>query len=268
MNALVAERREMTLAPAWELPSLENVELKLPRWLASVLALAVVFAATAIALEWRDPRLHRLHLEGRFERVSALSVQQAVEPALGQGFFGVDVAAVREQVTRLPWVARARVERRWPSGLDVRVWEREPLARWNDGSLLDVDAVAFTPADVGEPALQRLPELAGPEGNERLVADSFRQLSAAVESTPLALSGLRLDARGEWTAQTRLGIELRLGSEPVGSKIDVITGALLAAVGNRLDEVAYVDLRYTNGFAIGWVSARDAGRASGDTPHG
>jgi cell division protein FtsQ len=47
----------------------------------------------------------------------------------------------------------------------------------------------------------------------------------------------------------------RLGAgAPRRTSSPVLLGALPASLGERLADVAYVDLRYTNGFAIGWIS--------------
>ena len=265
MRAMTVERG----ARALELPAIDELrKLEIPsRWLWIASLAALLMATTTLAMQWRDPDLSRLRIEGKFERVSPQVLREAALPSLGQGFFSVDVDAVREELTQLPWVAKARVERDWPTGLSIRVWEREPFARWNGESLLDTGGVAFTPAaqDMPESLLGKLPRLSGTAGNEALVASSYRRLSAALEDTVLAINGLALDARGEWTAQTRMGLTLRLGDGDVADKLPVLTGALLAAVGNRLDEVAYVDLRYTNGFAIGWI-ANQTGEGQAGAP--
>ena len=265
MRAMTVDRT----ARSFELPALDQLQVP-SRWMWGGLIAALTLGVATLVVQWRDPDLSRLRIEGQFERVSPEVLRQAVLPALDRGFFETDVEAVRDQLTQLPWVARARVERSWPAGLRIRVWEREAYARWNDGALLDTEGAAFEPATADRPEalMNTLPQLGGTPGNEVLVAQSYRRLSAALEDTPLAISGLQLDPRGEWTATTRLGLVLRLGAGDIGEKLPTLTGALLDAVGGRLDEVAYVDLRYTNGFAIGWVNQDGTQQGRAPVPNG
>lgn len=241
---------------ALPVPAAPSITLRLPRWLPGLGLAVLATGLLMLALQWQQPMLSRLQIEGHFDRVTPESVRQVTATHLAQGFFSVDLEAIRNDVAALPWVARARVERVWPTGVRVRVWEREAYARWNADALLDTGSVAFTPApgDLPESLAAKLPRLSGTAGNEKLVIETYRRLSQALAETPLALSGLQLDARGEWTAQTRRGVELRLGAGDAAEKLPVLTGALPASLGERLADVAYVDLRYTNGFAIGWVS--------------
>lgn len=246
--------RSLRALPLPAPPSLSK--LRLPRWLPALGLAVLAVGLLILALQWHQPMLSRLQIEGHFDRVTPESVRRATELHLAQGFYSVDLEAIRSDVAALPWVARARVERVWPTGVRVRVWEREAYARWNADALLDTGSAAFTPAaaDIADARVAPLPRLGGTPGNERLVSDTYRRLSQALAETPLALNGLQLDARGEWTAQTRRGIELRLGPGAAADKLPVLLGALPASLGERLAEVAYVDLRYTNGFAIGWLS--------------
>ncbi len=239
-----------------------TARLRWPQWLPALLLLAL--AALALAtLPGHEPQVSRLQIDGRFNQVTPEAVRQAAATHMELGFFSVDVDAVRDGVTALPWVAQARVERIWPIGVRIRIWEREATARWNDDALLDGRSKVFRPdaSDLAQERLAALPRLSGTPGNEALVARTWIALSQALETTPLALAALSLDARGEWTAQTRRGIELRLGPGAATDKIGALKTALPAALGERLSEVAYVDLRYTNGFAIGW-----AGRSLGESP--
>ena len=247
------------------LPQAPRLSFALPPWLPGLgLALFVLLLVIA-GTQWRQLPLQRLQIEGRFEHVQPEQVRQALTPHLESGFYSVDVDAIRRDVGTLAWVERARVERVWPAGVRVRVWEREAYARWNQDGLLDTHGTAFTPDAADRPAklVDALPQLSGTPGNEKLVIDTYRRLSEGLRDTSLALSGLSLDARGEWTAQTRRGVELRLGPGNAVDKLPVLAEALPAALGERLADVAYVDLRYTNGFAIGWTQTAASAAAPG-----
>ena len=68
----------------------------------------------------------------------------------------------------------------------------------------------------------------------------------------LTLERLELDERGAWLLTLGGGQEVRLGRRDIDERLyrffDVVAPALAA----DLKRVAYVDLRYTNGFAVGW----------------
>lgn len=223
--------------------------------LAALLLLGVI-AYGAKALGDAQPRLARVAVAGPFEAVPAAAVERVLKPFVGRPLLAVDLIAAQKAVAALPWVARARVQRRWPDALQVRIWEREAFARWNQDALLDTQAEMFVPPAADQPA--GLPALSGPPGRERLVMDAYTRLGEPLASSPLALAGLALDERGEWTATTRSGVELRLGLEPPQSKLPMLTGAVMQTLSERIADVRYVDLRYTNGFAVGWRAPGDA----------
>lgn len=256
----------MTLDRSLPRFSLPAMNLHWPRWMPLAL-LALVLLLFLRLLPGNEPPVSRLQIDGRFEHVTPESVRLAAMPRLEQGFFSLDIDAVHDDIAALPWVAKARVERVWPVGVRVRIWERQAAARWNNDALLDTGATIFRPAagDLSDGTLSQLPQLGGSAGNEALVARTWNELSRALQETPLALQALHLDARGEWTAQTRRGVELRLGPGDATAKLEVLRTALPAALGERLSEVAYVDLRYTNGFAIGWLVQEKPAAASAAT---
>jgi len=68
----------------------------------------------------------------------------------------------------------------------------------------------------------------------------------------LALESLSMDERGSWRLVLRGGQEIRLGRREIDERLyrffDVVAPSLAA----DLNRVEYVDLRYTNGFAVGW----------------
>lgn len=227
---------------------------------------AAAFVAV-IAIGWgglkfasRQP-VERIQIEGKFARLQIADVESAVRPLAERAFGELDLAEVRTAVEALPWTANASVERVWPATLRVRAVERTPLARWNDAELLDADARAFAP-NVDE-IPEGLPQLAGPAGSERAVTEMFRALEERMRNTAFPLQGLARDARGEWTARTTAGVELRFGREDPTTKLDTLLGSAEHVLKNRMSEVKHVDLRYTNGFSVGWNAPAPATKVGG-----
>lgn len=74
-------------------------------------------------------RTREITVTGR-ERTPLADLQQAVNVDAGVPLMALDVATVRTRIEALPWVARADVERRLPSGIHIRLTERTAAAIW------------------------------------------------------------------------------------------------------------------------------------------
>ena len=232
--------------------------LRIPRGvLPALLILLVTIGLIAVVPD--DAPLTQLEVRGDFEHLRVEDVRAAAAPHLSSSFFTADVTAMRDAVAALPWVASVRAERRWPGAISMHITERDAFARWNDESLLDTQANAFTPRAAEIPT--GLPRLGGSPGHEAEVEQAWRRLAPALAGSPVEILGLNLDARGEWTALTASGIELRFGQVPPDERLPMLTGAAQRSIGARWAEVQYVDLRYTNGFAVGWREAEATGEA-------
>lgn len=159
------------------------------------------------------------------------------------------VGRLREKLESLQWVASAQVQREWPLKLKVAIAERRPAARWGEDAMLDEAATTFEPGGSINPAL---PALRGPEGAQQRVLARYREFSRRLSEESLASGGLSLNARGGWTLQLRDGPRLRLGAESVDRRLERALQALKALPQDAEREVAYIDLRYPNGFAVAW----------------
>ena len=78
---------------------------------------------------------------------------------------------------------------------------------------------------------------------------------------------MRLDARGAWEFDLANGVTVRLGRRQVDERFERFVATALKLVTQRGEDIAYVDMRYTNGFAIGWrgSAARGARPTTGST---
>ena len=59
---------------------------------------------------------------------------------------------------------------------------------------------------------------------------------------------------------------VRLGRRDVDERLDRFIRTASQVIAHRLNDIAYVDMRYSNGFAIGWRSPQTPAAAPGSIP--
>ena len=189
-------------------------------------------------------------MDGSFQRVSPGQIEKAVAPFSRTGFMSADLDAIQRAVEALPWVEHARIQRRWPNSLHVTVIEQTAAARWGESGLLNTRGELFVRSATHVPA--ELPRLSGPEGTESQVAQRYLSVQGRMLEAGLRIAALRLDARGAWEMDLDSGVTVRLGRREVDERIERFIHTASQVISHRLTEIAYVDMRYSNGFAIGW----------------
>ena len=214
-------------------------------------ALAAVGLLGLLVTRALDEPIDQVTLEGRFQRVSPLELEQAVRKRVdGAGLVSVDLAALQRSVEALPWVDRATVARAWPRGLRIEVTEQVAAARWGADGLLNARGELFLTGARFLPP--ELPRLSGPAGSEATVARRYLAIQGRLAEGGVRLTALRLDARGAWEIDLDNGVRIRLGRRDVDERFERFVAAALRLVVQRGAELAYVDMRYSNGFAAGW----------------
>ncbi len=230
---------------------------------AAVLALALVALALWPVLRDVATRPVRAVLvAGEFHQLSRVALERAVAAeVVGVGFLAADVEAVRRAALALPWVREVSVRRVWPDRLQIAVVERGAVALWNGVSLLEEDGALFTPNAVD--GVGALVTLAGPEGRHGEVLDRLRELEAAIAGSALApIARVELEARGTWRVALADGAEVVLGHEQGARELARFARAATALTEAYPAGFARADLRYSNGFAVRWHEAPDAGAAT------
>jgi cell division protein FtsQ len=216
-------------------------------------------AAYALILALDQP-IRIVSIEGRFQRVSPVQIEQAVGGGLEQGFMSVDLEQVRERVEALAWVDQAGSS---AAGRGLRIGDRagrggafrKPAAQ-HRGELF-----ARTPRSAA--ASHRT------GGGEWQVAQRYLAAQGRLIESGMRLAALELDARGAWRLELANGIDVRLGRRQIDERLDRFIQTALPVMSGRAAEIDYVDMRYSNGFAIGWRRPRglaSRGGVSKDAP--
>jgi cell division protein FtsQ len=142
-------------------------------------------------------------------------------------------------------VRKVNVRRQWPDCLEFEVEEHRPLARWGSTALVSAQAEVFEAA-----VNTTLPVMQGPQGSAPDVVAHYQEFERVLAPLGRHIQQLTLSERHAWVLQLDDGMVLELGRDNLQSRLAAFVAAYDQTVGRLPRPSAYVDLRYSNGFAV------------------
>ncbi|MBT8420054.1 MAG: FtsQ-type POTRA domain-containing protein [Gammaproteobacteria bacterium] len=224
------------------------------RILIVVLGIAVIaFGAwTYRAPTFLHVSISHVRVAGELREITEASLRKAVSPHLASGFFGLDVAAVRADVLKLPWLKSVSVRRIWPGSLHIAVIEHKAEARWHNGGLIAIDGTLFYPPL--ESCSADLPILDGVSGIHAEMLRQYREIQSVLEPMGRKVRRFTRTERPIWKIELDTGLTIVVGDKNPIVAVEQFARTATAVLGERIDNVLSVDLRYANGFAVRWRS--------------
>lgn len=229
------------------------VLLRLFAWLLALglLALPVVGVLNGSFASERWP-LRRLDLNAEQVRVDPAQVQLVVARHAAAGFFALSLAELRAELAALPWVESVHVRKRWPDTVSVRLLEYQPYAVWSGRALVSRSGVLFQVPGID--ALTGLPRLSGPDHEVAQVVNFHARAARLLAPVGLQVLATAQSDRGSWTLELAGGARIVLGRELAEQRLQRFAASIDPLLRSRQDAVlAHADLRYPNGFALGWA---------------
>jgi cell division protein FtsQ len=196
-----------------------------------------------------------IEVHGDVAHQNTVTFRAHMASRLQGSFLTLNLAEVKAVFESVPWVRRAVVQRQFPNRIKVTLEEQQAVAWWgtSGGShLLNRQGEVFE-AGAEDDDTDKLPELAGPEGQAPRVKALYELLQPLFEPLGASLQRLELTAQGGWQAQLDNGARLELGrGEPeellarVGRFVQTLT-QVTQQHGRRLEAA---DLRYPSAYAV------------------
>jgi len=242
-----AKRRKPKKTVRWTMP-----RIRASLVLGPLAAIAVVIATYEASSSMLDRQIRSIEISGPFQRVTALQIEEAISDELEDGFVSADLARIQDRITAMPWIDSATVARRWPSRLRITVTEQVPAAIWGENGLMNVRGELFVNSVRHVPA--ELPRLSGPEGRSGDVARRYLAVRDRLIPVGLDLRRVYLDPRGAWQMTLQNGVEIRLGRRDIEDRTELFLDIVADIITSRGEDIEYVDMRYSNGFTIGWAN--------------
>jgi len=223
--------------------------------------------------------IDEIEVHGTFVHVDGEQVKKIVESAIEGNYFSVSLHRLESEIKKIPWVFSASLRRKWPSTIAVDVVEVQPVARWGEDEWLNFTGhLVDRESGYGMDGNADLPLLFGPDNERDIIWKAFQQWSGQFASNGLTLEELKLDDTGLWNLKLSLGA-LALNNEQLQQRAEGKTDIsrqvtmvvdrdnsfshiqrFIAALNQDLivqfPEMNTIDLRYPNGFAIGWLDSK------------
>ncbi len=225
------------------------------------LAATAVLAVAALLITAVDRMLPevmfpiaKVMVQGRLQYQTPEQVFSVAAADAAGGFFSVDTNVIRAKVAALPWVKQVTVRRLWPATVAVHVVEREPVALWTDGRLLDQDGELFS-AQLPTPL--QLPRLTGPQGCEQQLLRKYADLRTLLAPLAATVRELTLDERRAWTVTLSNELVLYVGRDFKAQRLERLVRYFPRLFAGREQGMAALDLRYTNGISVRWKPGVD-----------
>ena len=245
MTRKQARRKKQKKAAWFKMPRIRVTHVVAP-----LVAIGAVIATYLASASMLDRPIRSIEISGPFQRVTALQIEEAISDEMTDGFVSADLAVIQRRIIELPWIDQAMVARRWPSRIRISVTEQVPAAIWGERGLLNVRGELFVTSARHIPA--ELPRLSGPENRSAEVASRYLEVRDRLIPVGLDLRSVHLDPRGAWQMTLLNGVNVRLGRRDIDERTDLFLDIVADIITGRAADIQYVDMRYSNGFTIGW----------------
>lgn len=201
-------------------------------------------------LPYADRPIARVSVQGELSYISQQAVQERIAPFVATSFFTINLAGMRAELERMPWIAHAEVRRVWPDQVVIHLEEQLPVARWGNELLLNNQGQAFAPRESAH--YEHLPLLSGPQRAQQQVMQQYQVLSQMLRPMGFSITSLELREHGSWFISTGQGVELLLGRDHLVEKMRRFSTIFDKVLKAQIANIARIDLRYANGLAVAW----------------
>lgn len=232
------------------LPSMPRPTINWRSVFASLAIGAMAVASLALARELLDLPVENIDVANTLQRVTKQEVMAAAAPALEKSFLSADLADIRSRVAAIGWVDTVTLQRVWPDTLRITTTEHLAAARWGASGLLNTRGELFAEDERSE--YLELPRLDGPEGSHRRVAAAYLAVRDRLAKANLSLEVIRMDATGSFSIELTGGVTVRIGRDEFDERVDRLFRVAVPSLETDFNRIAYIDLRYPQGFAVGW----------------
>lgn len=213
----------------------------------TILLMAALMSGVIKSNHWE---IIDIELDAEFRRVNSEQIRIAVASYPQRSFFKVKTHIIRDNLVKIPWVQQVTVNKKWPHSIVIKVIEHKAVAVWNENKLLNEKGEVFNVDSID--VLTALPKIQGDDNNSQIIWDKFIRFNDIVNNIGFDITSTVVSSRGGWQLSLSNGININLGSQQMDAKLVRLTETWSKLLKINEQKPEYIDLRYTNGYAVKW----------------
>ena len=171
-----------------------------------------------------------------------------------KSFFNFKINILKNEIEKVSWVRSADIKRVYPDEVKIYIKEHVPVAIWNNKSYMNNSGDIFFIHDIKK----NLPMINSNESRNKIMHVYFSLLLKYISDYNFDIEIKKIEENEIRSISAHLssGIIVKFGSKDIKSKIHTFFKAYKTLNSSDLKKIGYIDMRYSNGFSIGWKGVK------------
>ena len=167
-----------------------------------------------------------------------------------KSFFNIKLDYLKNSIEKVAWVKNAYIRRSYPNEVIIFLEEYTPVAVWNNDSYISENGYIFSANKIEK----KLPKISSYSNRNIIIFEYFSLISDGIRKNKLNDKVLLIKENEirSLTVLLESNIAIKFGSKNIEERIGIFFKAYKTLNTSDLKKIRYIDMRYSNGFSIGW----------------
>ena len=177
-------------------------------------------------------------------------ISKNVKYLYSKSFFDIDLNYLKNKLEKIEWIRKINVRRSYPNEIIIDIEEHTPILIWNNKMYINMYGEKFNVSKIDK----NIPMLISDESRINEVFAYFKLFNEKLSSRKLdfKITKIMENEIRSLTISLSSGINIQLGSKDVNIKIPLFFEIYNSLNTRDLNKIRYIDMRYSNGFSVGW----------------
>jgi len=167
-----------------------------------------------------------------------------------KSFFNINLDYLKNSIEKVAWVKNAYIRRSYPNEVIIFIEEYTPVAVWNNDSYISENGYIFSANKIEK----KLPKISSYSNRNIIIFEYFSLILDGIRKNKLNDKVLLIKENEirSLTVLLESNIAIKFGSKNIEERIGIFFKAYKTLNTSDLKKIRYIDMRYSNGFSIGW----------------